>query len=64
MFVSINALEVIRFSSFGKTESWYVGGSKDGDGERLHSVRGKISASDYEQILGDESCGSRKQKIQ
>lgn len=55
MFVSINALDRIRFSSL-KTESWYVEEARTAMERGSILYAGKYSAPDYEQIL-DESCG-------
>lgn len=41
MFVSLDALDTIRFSGT-KTEGWYIDEAKAGHGERRHSLCGQI----------------------
>lgn len=55
MFVSLDALDTIRFSGT-KTEGWYIDEAKAAmeNGDILYA--GKYSAPDYEQILA-ENCG-------
>ncbi|MCD8077423.1 MAG: ABC transporter substrate-binding protein [Lachnospiraceae bacterium] len=55
MFVSLNALDSLRFSGFD-ADSWYIEEAKEAmeAGDILYA--GKYSAPDYEQILA-EGCG-------
>mgnify|MGYP002549707852 FL=1 len=55
MFVSLDALDTIRFSGT-KTEGWYIDAAKAAmeNGDILYA--GKYSAPDYEQILA-QNCG-------
>lgn len=55
MFVSLDALDLIRFSAL-KSESWYVDEARKAmeDGDILYA--GKYSAPDYERIIA-ENCG-------
>lgn len=55
MFVSLDALDTLRFSAL-KEDSWYIEGAKDAmeRGDILYA--GQYSAPDYERILA-EDCG-------
>jgi len=55
MFVSLDALDSIRFSAL-KPEGWYVDAAREAMEQGAILYAGKYSAPDYEQIIA-ENCG-------